>query len=155
MEEISETSIQSGADSPAPQSSQGTGAAKGRRRRGAQPGNHNALKHGMYSRATRSDTLGDLDLRSATYAYSGLQAEVEMLHTLIRRMFAMADGVESMEEMIEALRAVGMASTRLAVLLRTQRILVGGQDSQAMDLLIQALAEIMEELKRKQAESAG
>jgi len=67
----------------------------------------------------------------------------------------MADGVESMEEMIEALRAVGMASTRLAVLLRTQRILVGGQDSQAMDLLIQALAEIMEELKRKQAESAG
>ena len=142
MEETLETSIQVAVAPTQPDPP----AALPKRRRGAQPGNHNALKHGLYARATQAEA------RREPEQQAGLQAEVEMLHSLIRRMFAMADGVDNMEEMIEALRAVGMASTRLAVLLRTQRILTGGQDSQSMELLVQALAEIYAEIQRGPAE---
>jgi hypothetical protein len=119
------------------------------RRRGGQPGNHNALKHGLYTQEVWSElkprkTAGDAE---AGLEAAGLLAEVAMLRSLIRRLFESAWSDDSTGGLIEVLRALGVASTRLAVLLRTQRLLDGEQGSQAMQVIQEALTEVMAEME--------
>jgi len=120
-----------------------------RRRRGGQPGNHNALKHGLYTQEVWAEvkprkTAGDAEdgLEAAD-----LLAEVAMLRSLIRRLFESALGEDSTGGLIGVLRALGVASTRLAVLLRTQRLLVGGQESQAIQVIQEALTDVLSEMQ--------
>jgi len=124
-----------------------------RRRRGGQPGNHNALKHGLYTQEVWAEVkprklAGEADegLEAA-----GLLAEVAMLRSLIRRLFESAWSEDSTGGLIDVLRALGVASTRLAVLLRTQRLLDGGQGSRAMQVIQEALAEVMAEMEQAAA----
>ena len=119
------------------------------RRRGGQPGNHNALKHGLYTQEVWSElkprkTAGEAE---AGLEATDLLAEVAMLRSLIRRLFVSAWSEESTGGLIEVLRALGVASTRLAVLLRTQRLLDGEQGSQAMLMIQEALTEVMAEME--------
>ncbi len=121
----------------------------GARRRGGQPGNHNALKHGLYTQEVWSElkprkTSGEAE---AGLEAADLLAEVAMLRSLIRRLFESAWNEESTGGLIEVLRALGVASTRLAVLLRTQRLLDGEQGSQAMLMIQEALTEVMAEME--------
>jgi hypothetical protein len=120
-----------------------------RRRRGGQPGNHNALKHGLYTQEVWAEVK---PRKAAGDAADGLEAasllaEVAMLRSLIHRLFESAWGEDSTSGLIEVLRALGVASTRLAVLLRTQRLLEGGQGSQAIQVIQEALTEVMAEMK--------
>ena len=120
------------------------------KRRGAQPGNHNALKHGMYSQEVWADVgRQDAGQNNPDEGQTSLKAEVAMLRSLIQRLFESANYEDSVSGLIEALRALGVASTRLAVLLRTQRLLEGGQGSQAMQIISEALAEVMAEIEQK------
>jgi hypothetical protein len=136
-----------------------------RRKRGAQPGNHNALKHGLYTQEVwadmprRADPADHTETAGRTGAAEdrdaagspSLEGEVGMLRSLIRRLFESAGAESSTGGLIEVLRALGVASTRLAVLLRTQRLLEGGGDSQAMQLIQEALAEVMADMEQAAA----
>jgi hypothetical protein len=129
-----------------------------RRRRGAQPGNHNALKHGLYSQEVWADIsrrkpaeAQDANPPGDGEAAASLQAEVAMLRSLIRRLFDSSGSEDSTGSLIEVLRALGVASTRLAVLLRTQRLLDGGQKSKAMQIITEALAEVMAEMRQPES----
>ena len=124
-----------------------------RRRRGGQPGNHNALKHGLYTQEVWAEVKPRKAAGDAADGFeaAGLLAEAAMLRSLIRRLFESAWGDDSTAVLIEVLRALGVASTRLAVLLRTQRLLDGGQSSQALLVIQEALAEVMAEMEQAAA----
>ncbi len=112
-------------------------------KRGAQPGNLNALKNGFYSRQFRE--LENADLSQVS---EGLKDEILMLRVFIRRMFELAsDENGDLEQMAGCLNALGMASTRLANLLRTDQKLsvdrseFAGSLSQALSETITALSK--------------
>ena len=110
------------------------------RRRGAQPGNRNALKHGFYARAYKAGELADLDAMLTT----GLQDEITMIRVATRRVIDYIAEFTNPTEAVMTLGALGLAATRLATLLRTQKILDGQQSTSTV--LSQALAEVVREL---------
>lgn len=115
-----------------------------KRKRGGQPGNTNALKHGFYARKFHKFEEDDLQV-----ALQGkLQDEIDMLRITIRRVFDLAtDKTLDLESSSRALGTLGVASTRLAGLLSTQKLLYGKQD-EVMLALHQAIKEVNEELRR-------
>jgi hypothetical protein len=109
--------------------------------RGAQPGNTNALKHGFYARKfTHSEHL---DLESVGV---GIDSEVAMLRVATRRMFDLANGEHDLESMIHITGALGQAATRLAGLLRTQKLLGGDDNSSVIRAISEAVAEVVQEM---------
>lgn len=113
-----------------------------KRKRGAQPGNTNALKHGFYSHRFNSLELSDLD----TALSDGLTDEIALLRVIIRRVFEYADfESQDMDTWSKALNTLGAASTRLAGLLRTQR-LIAGDSADVVSVLSQAIGEVAHDL---------
>jgi hypothetical protein len=113
-----------------------------RRKPGAQPGNINALKHGFYSRLFRCGEITDLE----AYEIDGLADEIAMLRVWTRRVMAIGDGVETLDEAIHVLRALGSASLHLSHLLRSQKSLGGTTDEFEQNFL-KALDEVQREFK--------
>ncbi len=111
------------------------------RKRGGQPGNLNALKHGFYSRQFSNQEGGDLD-RAET---GGLQDEIKMLKVATRRLFELAAGCQDPDELVSVLNALGLASTRLAGMIKTQDWL-GSQHNEFDEAFRTALSEVYEEL---------
>lgn len=116
--------------------------AEDKRKTGAQPGNFNALKHGFYSKRFSPLEKQDLDAMLG----EGLQDEIALLRVTIRRVFDLAtqEG-ENSETWLKALSTLGLASARLASLLRTQKNIQGDTSSVA-SALSQALGEVCGEL---------
>jgi hypothetical protein len=107
------------------------------RKRGAQPGNTNALKHGFYSRAFRSVDVLDLDSLELK-----LEDEIAAARVAGRRMLELS---EEMTEPMQSIRALAVFSTHLvhiASLIRTHAILTGNSNttSEAITNAIQAVA---------------
>jgi hypothetical protein len=94
------------------------------RKPGGQPGNTNALKHGFYSRQFQEMEVYDLE----TLLARGLENEINMLRVITRRVFSLMADVDSLDEAIQMLEVLGLASTRLAMLLRTQKVVENGDD---------------------------
>jgi hypothetical protein len=128
---------------------------KSARKAGAPYGNHNALKHGFYSRHFRSGELSDLQAVNA----EGLLDEIAAMRIYIRRFIESSAQGSAPGDSATApngasttlyhdmifLDAMGLAATRLAHLLKTQK-LIERQYSQASGDLNQALAEVIKEL---------
>jgi hypothetical protein len=113
-----------------------------RRKRGGQPGNLNALKHGFYSRLFKSGEITDLE----TYVADGLMDEIAMMRVWTRRVMSFGEGVESLEDAIGVLGALGVASLQLSNLLRMQKSL-GGPSSDFEKTFWEALDEVQKEIK--------
>lgn len=108
------------------------------RRRGGQPGNTNALKHGFYSGKFRAVELGDLE----GSVQDGLGDEIALMRVMIRRVFKYAsEEAITLEAWQGALCALGAASTRLAGLMKTQKVL-GKSEGDVVSALSQALSEV-------------
>lgn len=112
-------------------------------KRGGQSGNVNALKHGFYSRRFRDIEVSDLD----TALRGGLEDEIALMRVMIRRVFDCAESVEAedIESWSKALTSLGVAATRLAGLLRTQKI-IEGDSSEVAGALSSALSEVIKEI---------
>jgi hypothetical protein len=113
-----------------------------RRKRGAQPGNQNAFKHGFYGRYFENLEAGDLD----AILTDGLQDEIAMMRVITRRVMKLSRGVENLDEAITILGALGIAASRLAGLLKTQKILGGEQTEDVAVAISQALSDVIKEL---------
>jgi hypothetical protein len=116
--------------------------AADRKKRGAQPKNLNALRHGFYSRAFNQVENTDLD----TLMTEGLSDEINMLRVVTRRVMSLAQDAEDIEETTMLLGALGMAATRLAGLLRTQKML-GQQQDDTNQAISDALASVIAEME--------
>jgi hypothetical protein len=119
-------------------------AAKPKRKtkRGGQPGNTNAVRHGFYSR--KFQDLGQVK--------GGLQDEIAMLRVSIRRVFERSTELgeefadkgpgDELFALSQLLTTLGIATTRLAHMLRTQKFLNGGSDDPLEDLVGKVLDDL-------------
>ena len=119
----------------------GSRGAAPRRKRGGQPGNQNALKHGFYSPGFKPTEEMDL---AELAGQVDLNDEITMLRVVMRRMFQQVGECEDPATWAAALGALGSAATRLAGLLRTQKLLAGG-GSDVAEALSAALREVTSE----------
>ncbi len=113
------------------------------RKRGGQPGNTNTLKHGYYSQSFKKGESADLEEMGQE---ADLTSEIAMMRVVIRRVFEAADDCVDLEGWVGVLKSLGAASTRLAGLLKTQKLLRTG-GSEIADALSQALKEVSSELR--------
>ena len=116
-----------------------------KRTRGAQPGNTNAIKHGFYSQQFSQIELTDLE----TALGDGLGDEIALMRVLIRRFVEAIEAQPelSLEDTSQFLNTLGSNMTRLAGLLRADKLLSGSDDSAVMQAIHTAISEFTEDLK--------
>lgn len=113
------------------------------RKRGAQPANTNALRHGFYSRYLRQEELDDLD----NYDMSSYASEVAMLRAAARRLLELGDGIDDLDKAMALLNTLGLAAYRVANMIYKNKMMSGEQDNPISSTLSQALSEITKEVK--------
>jgi len=112
-------------------------------RKGAQPGNTNAIKHGFYSHRFTPGELESLD----PCISSGLSDEIALLKVLVRRLFEYADNPEDTDTICKTMATLSNSLTCLAGLVRTQKLLGGTENNQIMSALSEALKAVQDEIK--------
>ena len=127
----------------APRKRKGTNATPPKRR-GAQPENLNALKHGFYARHFRGNEFDDLETTRVNA--DKLDDEIALVRVAARRVFERLEATLDAETQVVLLDALGAASGRVASLLKTRKFLTG--DAGGMDAALeQVLVEVAQELK--------
>jgi hypothetical protein len=111
-----------------------------RKRKGGQPGNLNALKHGFYS--TQFQDLSPEDIEAIMEG--GLEDEIALLRVLLKRFVNMTEGFNSLAEASQTLEIAGMTATRLGNLLKIQTLLGGKGDE-----TLRTLNDVIEEVNRE------
>ncbi len=112
------------------------------RKRGAQPGNRNAVKHGFYSTRLRPVEAADLD----NVKTADLAGEIDLIRIHLRRLLEdAASSPVDIPERIEILRVICLASSSLTRLVRTQHIVF--PDTGLMEYMKSLAAETQEELE--------
>lgn len=107
----------------------------GQRKRGGQPGNLNALKHGRYSRRLREPG-----------AAANLEEEITLLSTLVRRISEMAEAPDvELATLLKTLNVIGASIDRLARLRQVQKEF-GEASINGEAAIIQAIREVAKEL---------
>ena len=114
-----------------------------KKKRGAQPRNLNALKHGFYSRQFDKLEIDDLD----NYVSDGLRDEIAMLRIVTRRVLVLAEDTEDLGTATDLLGAIGLAVIRLASLLKFQKI-YGTTDTETSKAITEALNTVLKEWGR-------
>ena len=114
------------------------------RKRGAQPGNTNAIKHGFYAKNFSPAEHQDLEAAPG----QGLSDEIALLRVLIRRFACqvLAADHAGLADSAQYLSTISDAMTRLASLLRTDHLLGGAEKSIYMKRLEEVIYAVNEEL---------
>lgn len=112
------------------------------RKRGAQPHNTNALRHGFYSRYLRQQELDDLDLIDV----ASFTSEIAMLRAATRRLLELADGITDLDKAMALLNTLGQAAQRLAGMIYKAHLVAGNQDGNVAEALSEALANVVKEM---------
>lgn len=130
-------------DSPAsePLPVEETGSAPGpkTRRRGGQPGNKNAFKHGFYTANFKKADQKAFD----GWQFSGLAEEIALLRVYIRRVVELGVSVDHLPQSIDLLRALSLAVTSLNRLVKTQAFIANGDDEISI-----AIRDVLNELTK-------
>lgn len=109
-----------------------------RRKRGAQPGNKNALKHGFYA-----SHFNPNEISSLKNVRNGLEDEINMLRLSMQRLITLSTAEESdASEWQKTLQALGLASQRLAKLVKTHQELTGEQNL-GIETFYEGIREVM------------
>lgn len=111
------------------------------RKRGGQPGNDNAVKHGFYGRFFTDLEAADL----GAVVSMDLEGEISMLRVALRRVFDQVQQASDIDSACFALSTLGTASTRLAGLIKVQRMLQGAGSVDVAAALSTALGEVIKE----------
>ncbi len=91
------------------------------RKKGAQPGNNNAFKHGFYSTIFKEEERRIL----SEVPLTDLTAEIELIRVTIKRFLealAASRAELDFETQLTALRAVNLSAQSIATLLRAQAV---------------------------------
>jgi hypothetical protein len=88
------------------------------RKRGAQPGNNNALTHGLYANPTNTS------LNANSRVHIDLNDEIALLRTYIRRIAEMTAPPEDLDHAIQTLRVLSFATHTLTRMVHTQAFLL-------------------------------
>ncbi len=115
-----------------------------RRQRAKNPAKSGGAAHGFYSRQFTS--LEQADLQSLLVG--DLHDEIAMLRIALRRVLDLSEGISDLGQAIRWLNTMSIASTRLASLVRTQRLLLGN-DARIAETISQALSEVLKDFHLK------
>jgi len=113
------------------------------RKRGSQPGNQNAFKHGFYSKIFARVEKADLEALLS----QGLDDEIAMLRVATRRFFELATGCDDLVRAATALNALGLAASRLGDMLSLQDRLTGSQKDHLCETISTAILDLHKEMK--------
>ncbi len=119
-------------------------AKKAARKRGGQPGNLNAFRHGFYSRHFKENEIRDLD----AFMEEGLSQEIILMRITAKRMMQLAEKVSDIDQQVNILGAVGLAATRLAGLLKVKSIISGDENGETAGAVSEALNEALKKWHR-------
>jgi hypothetical protein len=111
------------------------------KKRGGQPGNLNALKHGFYSKHFQRSEVKDLE------EIGDLKEEIQMMRVVTRRLLEAAKDCKEVGELSNLLNTLGLAATRVGGLMKTRKFL-GGEDEEDLGILAAALDEVLKEWGR-------
>ncbi len=114
---------------------------KPKRRRGGQPGNLNAMKHGFYARSFRKFEIDDLHAISGT----DLSGEINALRIATRRLIELSSDNYDTETGIKLLSTLSLALVRLSNLLRSQARINAGQESENFNAIGEGLSQSKKE----------
>lgn len=113
------------------------------RKRGGQPKNRNALKHGFYQKTFRADEISDLE----TLMTEGIDDEIYALRVTLRRVLALAhDDDLGLDETAGVLDSAARAATALATLMRTRRLISPDTGNDTARAIGDALAAVAREM---------
>jgi len=119
------------------------------RRRGAPPGNFNALKHGFYTRRLKKHDITGVESTDT----SGLVEEIALIRVFTRRLIESFTPDADFYDLAEILRTLCLASSTISRVIRTQNLLIlsgTGLD----DEITTAIKEVSAELRSKLPTSA-
>jgi len=117
-------------------------ASTPQRKRGAQPGNHNALKHGFYAHLFTGGELEGLSSRN-----QNLEDEIAMMRVGMKRVFELAcEEVPDLATWRGALNDLGLGAYRLAHLMKVERDLATHAPVIA-SALSEALEQVLAEMR--------
>jgi hypothetical protein len=114
------------------------------RRRGAQPGNTNAVKLGFYSRRFKKRDLAGLDATDP----ANLEEEIAIFRLQIRRVIELGQSNDDPYFALAMLRALSVATHSLSRMVRVQNA-IHPPGSGVSDALSEAMADVIEELNLK------
>jgi len=77
-----------------------------------------------------------------------LHDEIAMLRVALRRVLDLSEGISDLAQAVRWLNTMSIASTRLASLLRTQRLLLGN-DARIAETISQALSDVLKDFNLK------
>lgn len=125
-----------------PNMSAANNGSKPQRKRGGQPGNNNALKHGFYSRSWKyKDRKGLEDLDPVSLA-----DEIALMRVCIRRLVESFTPDLSYEQQSRFVRTLSQAAYALNRMVRTQQNITQPEESELRQVLNRALSEVTHEL---------
>ena len=122
------------------------------RKRGGQPGNTNALKHGFYAQYFSPGEDDDLGV----YSGEGLADEINLLRVLIRRFASQIQASEgvALSDAAYHLSVISEALARLGSMLRTNHMLGNPGSSGLPRALERCIEQVWEELSGENGEQA-
>jgi hypothetical protein len=109
-----------------------------KKKRGGQPNNRNALKHGFYARGFDRAILKDLTIRDPQ-----LDDEILLLRVFIRRVYERTQRSDSSAEDINTLRALALASLTIGRLIKINQ----GFEPNHNDIFSQAMEEAIAQIR--------
>lgn len=112
---------------------------KKKRKRGAQPGNLNAFKHGFYSKLFEPLDREDIE----NLLSMDLDEEIVMLRNATQQTFSLANQVDDIDQAIRVLGALGLASIRTSRLLKSQKEIGNGDN--VLSAVSNAINEVLKE----------
>ena len=112
------------------------------RKRGGQPGNRNAFRHGFYSRSWKYRDLKGLDQIDPV----GLADEIVLLRVCIRRLAESITPDLPPDQQIRFVRTLSQAAHALNRMIRTQQITAPDEESELRQVLDRAINEVTQEL---------
>ena len=114
------------------------------RRPGAPPGNHNALKHGFYTRRLKKRDLTGVE----TTDVSSLVEEIALIRLFTRRLVESCLPDADSYELADILRILCLASCTITRLTRTQYLL-STSNTGLDDEIAEAIRQVNVELRQK------
>ncbi len=123
------------------------------KKRGAPPGNTNALKHGYYSPRFRPSSSAGVSNANL----SDLPAQIDLLRAYIRQVKDLSAQMDEIHDELGLLRVLSLAMSSLNHLLRVQQRLSGTAQEKAMlrNVLSQALDDLYAQRSAAAAEGAS
>ncbi len=114
------------------------------RRRGAPPGNLNALKHGFYTRRIKKRHLDGVESTDSI----GLIEEIALIRVFTRRLIESIHPDSETYELADILRSLCLASSTITRVVKTQ-FLITNSDSNLDDEIAEAIRQVNAEFRAK------